>query len=153
METLANEQAAAFLALSLDSELAGIAWLIARRSPHLDARQVKRAAELEARRETFGRLGRRAAKTVFRSRETFDERRHQRVDDRHQAADLLGDRIALADECAAELGELAEPLKEGWRIQEAAELIEVSRETAFRRLRVVRERHQAEAAELLGRNS
>lgn len=137
------------LVCSLDSELIGIAWLIARRSPHLTAAQIERAARMELKRETFGTIGRRAKKTVTRQRETFNERRHNRVDDRGHDVKQLATLTTYGEQLAAELGELGGLLAEGWDVKDAAELCEVSRETAFRRLRSVRQLHSAEFLKLL----
>jgi predicted DNA-binding protein (UPF0251 family) len=137
------------LVCSLDSDLLGIAWLIAQRSPHLTAKQIERAAQMELKRETFGRIGRKSAKTVCRRRETFDERRHNRADQRGDDAARLAEITAFGERISSELGELGGLLAEGWHVNEAAELAEVSRETAFRKLRAVRQQHAAEFLNIL----
>jgi hypothetical protein len=135
-------------ALDCGSEELGIAWLIARRSSELTSRQIGRAADFEAMAETVGRLGRRAAKTVCRSRETFDERRHGRADHRAEAAERLEARAELARRIAAEIPDLAEAIGAGFTLAEAAEICGISRETSIRRRRELRQKFAAEFAEI-----
>jgi hypothetical protein len=129
--------------LSLPADQIGIAYLIDQRSPGRSAGQLAWFSRVEAKRETFGRLGQTSAKTVNRARVSIES------DDLTDDSDHV-DTIArndLATAVAQALGDLGAALLKTGSVDAAADLCGMSRATAYRRIADVRRRFAALVAE------
>ena len=117
------------LSLNLDDEQLGIAWLIAERSPTVSGAQVKWFSRVEAKRDTFGSVGRKGSRTKTRARMELDP---SLADDSDHIES--SDRNDLAHAIADQLGEFGAALLQMGSIEAAAEAVGLSRATAYRRI-------------------
>ena len=118
------------LSLNLADEQLGIAWLIAERSPTVSGAQLKWFSRIEAKRETFGSVGRKGSRTKHRARLELDPSLADDSTDHVESAD----RNDLAHAIADQLGEFGAALLQMGSVDAAADAAGLSRATAYRRI-------------------